>query len=218
MLGQFKRLGELVSSNVEALIDKATDPRKMLLLLRTEIEDSILKLTEARAKAKSRASKAKRLAEAKAATAEEWTAKAKLAMDKGREDLGRAALLAREGDQAAAKELAAEAAAAYSEAAEIDQAIEELETKRAETQAQLDAMPAPAKTAATPSATSMAADRQRSRIDEMEKRTAFVSDKEVPIDPAQVDEELAGLARDSAIEAELAAMRPAKGKAKRAKK
>ncbi len=215
MLGQFKRLGELVSSNVEALIDKATDPRKMLLLLRTEIEDSILKLTEARAKAYSRASKAKRISEQKAAAADEWTAKARLAMDKGREDLGRAALLAREGDRAAAKELAAEAEAARAEVAEIDKAIEELEAKRAETLEQLEAMPAPAK-AAAPSSTSSAADRQRSRIDEMERRTSFVSDKEVPIDPAQVDEELAGLARDSAIEAELAAMRPAKGK--RAKK
>lgn len=212
MLGQFKRLGELVSSNVEALIDKATDPRKMLLLLRTEIEDSILKLTEARAKAASRASKASRLAEQKAATAEDWTAKAKLAMDKGREDLGRAALLAREGDKAAAQQLAAEAEAARAEVAEIDAAIADLEAKRTETLAQLEAIPAPAKATAAPSASSTAADRQRSRIDEMEKRTAFVSAKEVPPDPAQIDEELAGLARDSAIEAELAAMRPAKGK------
>lgn len=217
MLGQFKRLGELVSSNVEALIDKATDPRKMLLLLRTEIEDSILKLTEARAKAKSRASKAKRFAEAKAATADEWTTKAKLAMDKGREDLGRAALMAREGDRAAAKELAAEAEAAKAEVAEIDKAIEELEAKRAETLEQLEAMPAPNTAAPAPAAASVAAERQRSRIDEMEKRTSFVSDKEVPIDPAQVDEQLAELQRDSAIEAELAAMRPAKGKAKRTK-
>lgn len=214
MLGQFKRLGELVSSNVEALIDKATDPRKMLLLLRTEIEDSILKLTEARAKASSRAKKALRLSEAKAAAADEWTAKAKVAMDKGREDLGRSALLAREGDRAAARELAAEAESAKAELAEIDAAIAELEAKRAETLEQLEAMPAPAKPA--PSAASLAADRQRSRIDGMEKRVGFVADKEAPLDPAQVDDELAGLARDSAIEAELAAMRPAKGK--RAKK
>lgn len=215
MLGQFKRLGELVSSNVESLIDKATDPRKMLLLLRTEIEDSILKLTEARTKANSRAAKAARLAEQKSATADDWTAKAKLAMEKGREDLGRAALLARESDKSEAQDLTAEAEAARAEVAEIDSAIAELEAKRAETISQLEAMPAPAK-AAAPSATSMAADRQRGRIDEMEKRTSFVSDKEVPLDPAQVEEELAGLARDSAIDAELAAMRPAKGK--RAKK
>lgn len=216
MLGQFKRLGELVSSNVEALIDKATDPRKMLLLLRTEIEESILKLTEARSRASSRASKAARLAAQKAATADDWTAKAKLAMDKGREDLGRAALLAREGDRAAAQELAAEAETAKAEVAEIDAAIAELEAKRAETLAQLGAMPAPARSASGHSGNSGVADRQRSRIDEMEMRTAFVSDKEVPLDPAQVDEQLAELERDSAIDAELAAIRPAKGK--RAKK
>lgn len=216
MLGQFKRLGELVSSNVEALIDKATDPRKMLLLLRAEIEDSILTLTEARAKSNSRASKAARFSAEKAAAAEAWTSKAKLAMDKGREDLGRAALLARESDRAAVQELAAQAEAAKAEVAEIDKAIAELEAKRAETLEQLEAMPAPAKAAATTSAATTAADRQRSRIDGMEQRTGFVADKEAPLDPAQVDEELASLARESAIEAELAAMRPAKGK--RAKK
>lgn len=213
MLGQMKRVGELVSSNVEALIDQATDARKMLLLLRSEIEDCLLKLDAAKGKAASRAEACKAGAASKSAEAEEWTNKAKLAMDKGREDLARAALLARESERAAVAELERECAEANSEVTEIEATIAELEKRRSETLAKLDAMPAPAKAAASPKTGSSVADRQRNRVDTLEKRAGFAAERADHVSPAQVDEELDRMQRDSAIDAELEAMRPkAKGR------
>ncbi|MCB2065885.1 MAG: PspA/IM30 family protein [Erythrobacter sp.] len=214
MLGQFKRIGELLSSNVEALIDKATDPRKMLGLLRAEIEDGLVKLTYEKSRAGQRAEAAAAAATRKAAEAEEWTGKARLAMDKGREDLARAALLARESERAEAAQLEADAAAARAEVDEITATMAELERRRTETQAQLDALPAPAAKAAPAPRPSSAA-RQRSRIDDMELRTGFAAGRaetdDTP-DPAQVAAQFAAMERDSAIDAELAAMRPKKRK------
>lgn len=213
MLGQVKRFGELVSSNVEALIDKASDPRKMLLLLRAEIEDSLLKLTRAKSKAAQQAEALAAQAKRKAGEAEEWTARAKLAMDKRREDLARSALLARESDRKTAKSLQDQSAEAKAEVAEIQATISELEARRAETQEKLDAIPAPA---AKPLAGARAnvADSQRSRIADMEMRTGFSSDHaSETVDPTQVEAEFVEMQRDSAIEAELAAMRAPKPKA-----
>lgn len=216
MLGQVKRFGELVSSNVEALLEKASDPRKMLQLLRAEIEDSLLKLAKAKAMAAQKSTALATQADHKARDAEEWTAKARLAMDKGREDLARSALLARESDRLAAASLREESAAAESEVAEIQAAIAELESRRAETLAKLSALPAPVAPKSSPGERGNVAESQRSRIADLEMRTEFSSDRASEVvDPAQVEAEFAEMKRDSAIEAELAAMRATKAKGRK---
>lgn len=207
MFERAKRVGQLVSSNVESLLDKASDPRKMLLLMRTQIEDSLVVLQGDLTKAKRKAQRLADSASAKASTAEEWTAKAKLAIDKGREDLARSALMAREGDRKLAAQLETEAETARAEVADIERTIAELEAKRADTQAWLDAMPTDAKAEAE--AASVRSSKAESRLDSveaLERRMNFSAARAAPASPSDVDAEIARLEQESAIEAELAAM------------
>jgi len=206
MFERAKRVGQLVSSNVESLLDKASDPRKLLLLLRAEIEDSIVSLQGERSRAQRKAERLAEAAKAKAAVAEEWTAKAKVAVDKGREDLARAALLARESDRTLAAELKADAEAAKAELGEIDTAMAELETKRAEALARLDAMPAPARAADKPAAPASRTESRLDGVEAMEKRMDFSAQRPADLSPADVDAEIARMEQESAIEAEIAAM------------
>ncbi len=89
------QIKELISSNVTSVIEAASNPAKMLTMLQREIEESIIALTGER----TRVSQAKRRLEASLVQNElreaDWSDKAKVAMDHGREDLARQALLAR---------------------------------------------------------------------------------------------------------------------------
>ena len=80
----------------------------MLRLLQSEVEDALITLhgdvSKARRAHQRKAEAAQRLAN----TAEEWTGKAKVAVDHGREDLARAALLARESDRQKVEDMKAE--------------------------------------------------------------------------------------------------------------
>ena len=74
------RMRELVSSNVDALIGKAENPAKMLGLLRTEIEESLIGLHGELARKERAAHALASDAEKVSAHADEWTGKAKIAM------------------------------------------------------------------------------------------------------------------------------------------
>jgi phage shock protein A len=198
------RVRELVSSNVEALIDKASNPAKMLGLLLTEVEENLIGLHGDLTRAQREHARLAQKAERVAADAEDWTAKAKTAVDHGREDLARAALLARESERRTADELAAEAEAMKTKLAEIETAIAELEAKRADVSARL-AQVTPAPTKPGPDGRTA---RRMDRIDAIERRVGFVSESAGAAASLDgIDAEIAALGKDAAIAAELEAMK-----------
>ncbi len=212
------RVRELVSSNVDSMVDRASNPAKMLGNLCTEIEESLIALHGELSQARRRAERCAEQATAVSAQAEEWTAKAKTAMDHKREDLARSALLAREDERARAKSLAAESKQAGEEAREIEAAIGELETKRTEVSARLKSMPGGRQGCASEGTGDSRTDRRLDRIARMERRAGFASGDRAEPAPASVDAEIASLQRDADIAAELAAMKSTKGKQPAAKK
>ena len=203
------RVREIVASNVDSLVSTAGDPRKMLRLLQSEIEETLIVLHGDAAKAKRQQARMEETAARLAAAAEEWTGKAKIAVDHGREDLARAALLTREAERAKAGEAAASAAALGEQIAEAASVIAELEAKRNSIAARIAEL-AKTEAAARPSAAADThVDRRIDRIDTLERRAGFA---DVPGDtpsPSSLDEEIAGLQKASAIEAELAALKAA---------
>ncbi len=205
------RVRELVSSNVDNLVGKAGDPRKMLRLLQSEIEETLIALHGDAAKAKRQRDRLEDTAVRIAAGAEEWTGKAKIAVDHGREDLARAALLTREAERAKAADATAAAAALGDQIAEAAAVITDLEAKRTAITARIAEM-VKAEAAAKPAAaaaTDTHVDRRIDRIDALERRAGFVDVPGEAPSPASLDDEIAGLQKASAIEAELAAFKAA---------
>lgn len=205
------RVRELVSSNVDNLVGKAGDPRKMLRLLQSEIEETLIALHGDAAKAKRQRDRLEDTAARIAAGAEEWTGKAKIAVDHGREDLARAALLTREAERAKAADATAAAAALGDQIAEAAAVITDLEAKRTAITARIAEM-VKAEAAAKPAAAAAAdthVDRRIDRIDALERRAGFVDASGEAPSPASLDDEIAGLQKASAIEAELAALKAA---------
>jgi phage shock protein A len=220
------RVREIVSSNVDTLVSKAGEPRKMLRLLQSEIEETLIALHGDAAKARRQRDRLRDSASRLAAGAEEWTARAKIAIDHGREDLARSALLAREAERAKAATEVGAADALDAQLVEAEGVISALEAKRSAlaqriadlVQAAAPTAPAPS---AAPSAAMRAVDQRIDRIDALERRAGFA---ETPAseaaDPMSVEQEIASLQQASIIEAELAALKsgaaPAAATAKRA--
>ena len=215
------QIKELISSNVTSAIEAASNPAKMLTMLQREIEESIISLTGER----TRVTQAKRRAEASLTQHElkeaDWADKAKAAMEHGREDLARQALLAREESRQTITQLKADIAGADANLAEIDAAVRELEAKREETRLQAKAQMAADHAAsggrAAGGSGSSRAEAHLNRIATLEQRAQFATEDESPArTSASVDREIDEMRRASAIEAELAALKAASAPAKKA--
>ena len=92
-MGIFTRFKDIVNSNINALLDKAEDPEKMLRLMIQEMEDTVIEMKSSCAREMAEEIRmGKRIKEAEEAV-ERWQQRAVLAIDKGREDMAREALL-----------------------------------------------------------------------------------------------------------------------------
>lgn len=89
----FERLGDLVRSNVNDLIDKAEDPEKMVKQIIIDMEEQLRKATAGYATALGGVNQVKKQMEQAQAQSKQWEEKARLALTSGKEDLAKQALV-----------------------------------------------------------------------------------------------------------------------------
>ena len=92
-MGIFTRFRDIVSSNINAMLDRAEDPEKLIKLMIHEMEDTLIEIKASCAGVMAERKKAYRQLEAVDSRVKYWEDKAELAVRKGRDDLAREALL-----------------------------------------------------------------------------------------------------------------------------
>ncbi|NQX95171.1 MAG: PspA/IM30 family protein [Erythrobacter sp.] len=215
MPGFASKLQDMITRNVESVIEAATSPSKQLLSLQREIEETIIELEGERSRVNARKVRLEGKLVQNELKEADWEDKAKMAMEHGREDLARQALMAREASQAAIDKARQDLAQTHRDLAEIEKTMMELEAKRAETieraraQAEVDALNADDDGEGTLAST---ADALRSKIAELQKRAEFAADSfmEKRAQPS-VDQELEEVQNKRRIDIEIEAMKRARG-------
>jgi len=91
-MGIFSRLRDIINSNINAMLDRAEDPEKLVKLMIQEMEDTLVEIKASCAGTIASKKKSQRMLEEAQAQAAKWEENAKRAIDKGREGLAREAL------------------------------------------------------------------------------------------------------------------------------
>ena len=92
-MGIFTRFRDIVSSNINAMLDRAEDPEKLIKLMIREMEDTLVELKASCAGVMAHSKKFQRQKEEAQSRVKYWEEKAALAVNKGRDDLAREALV-----------------------------------------------------------------------------------------------------------------------------
>ncbi|MDF7823770.1 phage shock protein PspA [Pontiellaceae bacterium B12227] len=92
-MGIFTRFRDIVNSNIGAMLDKAEDPEKMIKMMIREMEDTLIELKSSCAGVIANCKKLERRKNEIADQLTLWSKRAELAVNKGRDDLAREALL-----------------------------------------------------------------------------------------------------------------------------
>ncbi len=94
-MGIFTRFRDIVSANINAMLDRAEDPEKLIRLMIREMEDTLVELKASCAGAMAETRKVERQLSEAREREQQWEERAALAVRKGRDDLAREALTER---------------------------------------------------------------------------------------------------------------------------
>ncbi len=92
-MGIFTRFKDIINSNINAMLDKAENPEKLIKLIIREMEDTLVELKAACAGVMANCKSIQRQKDQAELQVAKWQDRATLAVSKGRDDLAREALL-----------------------------------------------------------------------------------------------------------------------------
>ena len=213
----FTRTRDIIAANVTELLDRSEDPARMIRMIIVEMEETLVEVRATAARSIADIKEMRRACMRLDDLQHGWTEKAALALEKGREDLARAAL--------SEKQKAAEMAEGlHAEISQIEQVlrgyeadIHRLQSKLAEARARQNAIASRLESAMTRARTREVLHGSRteeafSKFELLERRADFAegaADALALGGPKSLEEEIAELRAADAVDAELDAMKAA---------
>ncbi|TLU64846.1 phage shock protein PspA [Thalassotalea litorea] len=213
-MGVFSRFTDIINSNINSLLDKAEDPEKMVRLIIQEMEDTLVEVRSSSAKTLADKKELTRQLAKMAADAQQWQQKAELALNKGREDLARAALIERKKCEEAKTSLSDELGHFDDHIVKLQDEISQLQEKLADAKARQKAIVMRGKTASSrlkvkSKLDSGKVDDALTRFDRYERK---IDDLEAQVDSYDLGskslaDEIADLEQDESVDSELEALK-----------
>ncbi len=213
----FTRTRDIIAANMTELLDRSEDPARMIRMIINEMEETLVEVRATAARSIADIKEMRRACNRLDDLQSGWTEKAELALEKGREDLARAAL--------AEKQKAAEMAEGlHAEVAQIEQVlrgyeadIARLQAKLAEARARQNAIASRFESAIARARTSELLHGSRTeeafaKFELLERRADFAEGRADALalsGPKSLEEEIAELRAADAVDAELEAMKAA---------
>ncbi|HNP70341.1 MAG TPA: PspA/IM30 family protein [Kouleothrix sp.] len=211
----FTRISDLLSANINSLLDKAEDPEKMadeyLRQLNSELYEAKTSVASAMADAtKLNNKEAQYLAET-----EQWNNKAEAALRAGDENLAKAALARKVQAQKLAQQYTQQSDAQDEQVAALQQALVQLETRIAETKAKRELIVAKKNRAQTQEAMQRMARGLSStgaldKLDQLEERVddrLARADAMAKLESGTLESKFKDLERDQEVNSELAELK-----------
>ncbi|MEM1092259.1 MAG: phage shock protein PspA [Pseudomonadota bacterium] len=128
-MGIFTRLTDIINANINAVLDKAEDPEKIVRLMIQEMEDTLVEVRSAAAKAIADKKERTRALTYLDQESLDWEQKAELALSRGREDLAKAALVEKSRVAARAEALQKDLQAVNEHLQKLNEDISKLQAK-----------------------------------------------------------------------------------------
>jgi len=214
-MGIFSRFNDIVNSNINALLERAENPEKIIRLVIQEMEDTLVEVrTNAARTIADQKTLKRRLARLREELAE-WEARAELAVGKGREDLARAALAEKSSLQKVVDRLEQDAVFIDEQRQQLSDDIARLQAKLTEAKARKKALLMRGDTAKNRIRTRDSLNDRRveeamANFEHLERKMDTLEGRVEAYDLGRdrsLDEEFADLAADDGVEQELAALK-----------
>lgn len=166
----FKRIKDIVNSNINSLLDKAEDPEKMLKLMIGEMDEAIIKVkSDTAAKMANLKSVEKKVEEAEKAVSR-WQERAELAIDKGSDEMAKEAIRERKVAEEILDSLRNDKAVLEKEVEEGKKELETLSSKLEEAKERLRTMPPKKEVVKVKEEKTKLTTRPNTRFEELENR------------------------------------------------
>ena len=166
----FKRIKDIVNSNINSLLDKAEDPEKMLKLMIGEMDEAIIKVkSDTAAKMANLKSFEKKVEEAEKAVSR-WQERAELAIDKGSDEMAKEAIRERKAAEEILDSLRNDKAVHEKEVEEGKKELETLSSKLEEAKERLRTMPPKKEVVKVKEEKTKPTPRPNTRFEELENR------------------------------------------------
>ena len=211
----FKRIKDIVNSNINSLLDKTEDPEKMLKLMISEMDEAILNLkASTAAKMANLKSVEKRVDEAEKAVSR-WQERAELAVVKGSDEMAKEAIKERKEAEEILDSVRKDKAILEKEVEEGKKELETLYSKLEEAKERLKTIPPKKEVVKIKEEKTKPALRPNTRFEELENRInrieAYRELSEKKEEPKKEEKTAAEMLEELEIENEIAKIKEAKG-------